>query len=109
MRGKISDSGPAVFPAVFIGSDPVLPAKRADELVAAWPDGKKEYLDRYREACITTGSKVSVFNLATDTPRTGEALGINDDFSLQVRFDDTGEEEAVRSGEVSVRGLYGYT
>ena len=82
---------------------------KLDELVAAWPAGKEEYLDRYREACITTGSKVSVFNLATDTPRTGEALGINDDFALQVRFDDTGEEEAVRSGEVSVRGLYGYT
>ena len=82
---------------------------KLDELVSAWPDGKRRYLEQYREACITTGSRVAVFNLADDTPRTGLALGINDDFSLQVRFDDTGEEESVRSGEVSVRGLYGYT
>ena len=40
--------------------------------------------------------------------RTGKAIAINDDFSLKVEFDD-GSTENLRSGEVSVRGLYGYT
>jgi BirA family biotin operon repressor/biotin-[acetyl-CoA-carboxylase] ligase len=34
-------------------------------------------------------------------------VAINDEFALVVR-DETGAEKTVRSGEVSVRGLYGY-
>jgi BirA family biotin operon repressor/biotin-[acetyl-CoA-carboxylase] ligase len=40
--------------------------------------------------------------------RTGTAVSINDDFSLKVEFSD-GSIENLKSGEVSVRGLYGYT
>ena len=83
--------------------------RNLDELAANWPSGKARYLEQYREACITTGTKVSVNNLAGDISRTGKAVRINDDFSLQVLFDDTNAEERVNSGEVSVRGLYGYT
>ena len=36
-----------------------------------------------------------------------EALDIDRDYGLIVRYGD-GREETVRSGEVSVRGLYGY-
>ena len=36
------------------------------------------------------------------------ALDIDDAFGLVVRHAD-GTEETIRSGEVSVRGLYGYT
>ena len=38
---------------------------------------------------------------------TATALGIDRDYGLIVRYGD-GREETVRSGEVSVRGLYGY-
>ena len=37
----------------------------------------------------------------------GEAVGIDDSFGLIVRRED-GTLETIRSGEVSVRGLYGY-
>ena len=40
--------------------------------------------------------------------RSGTAIAINEDFTLKVKFDD-GSVEDLRSGEVSVRGLYGYT
>ena len=39
---------------------------------------------------------------------TAQALDIDRDFSLVVRTG-TGETKTVRSGEVSVRGMYGYT
>ena len=39
--------------------------------------------------------------------KVAEALGIDRDYGLIVRYGD-GREETVRSGEVSVRGLYGY-
>lgn len=68
------------------------------------------YLERFRELCITTGSRITAFPQMTEQGqgRNGTALSVNDDFSLRVRFDD-GTEEDLRSGEVSVRGLYGYT
>ena len=37
-----------------------------------------------------------------------QALAVDEQYGLVVRHQD-GTEETVRSGEVSVRGLYGYT
>ena len=83
--------------------------KAMDKLAADWPDNSY-YLERYRELNITSGSRITAFPLMIENGqgRTGTALSINDDFSLKVRFDD-GSVEDLRSGEVSVRGLYGYT
>ena len=39
--------------------------------------------------------------------RTATAVAVDDQFGLVVRYPD-GREETVTSGEVSVRGLYGY-
>jgi biotin-(acetyl-CoA carboxylase) ligase len=39
--------------------------------------------------------------------RHGHAVGITDTGALVVRFAD-GHTEAINSGEISVRGLYGY-
>ena len=36
-----------------------------------------------------------------------EAIAVDPDFGLTVRYPD-GSEETVRTGEVSIRGLYGY-
>ena len=41
-------------------------------------------------------------------PFTGTALGIDDRGELLVKREDTGSVETVFSGEVSVRGIYGY-
>lgn len=64
-------------------------------------DGLREY----RAACLTLGRTVRL--LRPDGTQQAEALGIDRDYGLIVRYGD-GREETVRSGEVSVRGLYGY-
>lgn len=83
--------------------------KSMDKLASGWPDDSY-YLNRYRELNITTGSRITAFPQMAENGqgRTGTAVEINDDFSLKVRFDD-GSVSDLRSGEVSVRGLYGYT
>ena len=67
--------------------------------------GKEAMLEQYRRDCVTLGQKISV--VRGDEIRHGTALDIGDDGDLIVRFDD-GHTEAVSSGEVSIRGMYGY-
>lgn len=62
-------------------------------------------LDRYRQDCITIGQEVSL--VRGDTVRHGKALDIDFQGALIVEFA-PGQMEAVNSGEVSVRGMYGY-
>ena len=62
-------------------------------------------LDRYRRDCITLGQYVSI--LQSDQVRHAQALDIDAEGGLIVRYD-SGETGTVTSGEVSVRGLYGY-
>ena len=67
--------------------------------------GKAHILDRYRRDCITLGKEISL--VRGDEIRHGTALDIDEDGALIVRFPD-GTSQAVNSGEVSVRGMYGY-
>ena len=67
--------------------------------------GKDAMLDAYRADCITLGQQISL--VRGDNVRHGTALDIGDDGDLIVRFED-GTVSPVSSGEVSVRGLYGY-
>ena len=67
--------------------------------------GKTEILEQYRRDCITIGQDVSL--VRGDEVRHGKALSVDDDGALVVRFPD-GHTEVVNSGEVSVRGMYGY-
>lgn len=67
--------------------------------------GKEAMLEQYRRDCVTLGQKISV--VRGDEIRHGTALDIGDNGDLIVRFDD-GHTEAVSSGEVSIRGMYGY-
>ena len=67
--------------------------------------GKTTMLDRYRRDCITLGKEVSV--VKPGEIRHGTALDIDDEGALLVRFVD-GHSEYVNSGEVSIRGMYGY-
>ena len=85
--------------------------KRLDELASGWPDAHERYLNAYRDLCITPGNRIAAYQTVAgeSEARTGEAVSISDDFSLEVRFDGSDSVTGLKSGEVSVRGLYGYT
>ena len=63
------------------------------------------YLAAYRRDCVNLGKTVQLIG-AGKSERV-EAVGIDEQFGLVVRAAD-GTEKTVRSGEVSVRGMYGY-
>ena len=66
---------------------------------------KPAMLERYRRSCITLGQDISL--LRGEDVRYGHAVDVDENGALVVRFSD-GHLEAVNSGEVSVRGMYGY-
>lgn len=68
-------------------------------------DRKEDILRRYRSDCVTLGQQVCV--VRADEVTHGTALDVDGDGALVVRFED-GSVRAVSSGEVSVRGMYGY-
>ena len=67
---------------------------------------KPEILDQYRRDCITIGREISLLRVGAEV-RHGRAVDMDDEGALIVEFAD-GSVEAVNSGEVSVRGMYGY-
>lgn len=66
---------------------------------------KDAMLDRYRRDCITLGQEIAL--VRGDEIRHGRALDIDSEGALIVEFG-PGQVETVNSGEVSVRGMYGY-
>lgn len=66
---------------------------------------KQHLMTRYRADCITLGKPVAVHS--ANGIRHGNALSLDDDGALVVQYTD-GQLQTVASGEVSVRGLYGY-
>ena len=67
---------------------------------------KQKIMDSYRKLCVTLGQQILV--VRGDESAYGEALDLDEDGGLLVRFSD-GTEKVVSSGEVSIRGMYGYT
>ncbi len=67
--------------------------------------GAEETLHRYRRDCVTLGQEISL--VRGDEIRYGTALDVDESGALLVRFR-SGETETVNSGEVSIRGMYGY-
>lgn len=66
------------------------------------------YLAAYRSRCVNLGKTVRLLPFDGGEPETAQAVDIDEEFGLVVRGAD-GKERTVRSGEVSVRGLWGYT
>ncbi len=88
------------------------PARLSAHLIAALWDmrqqlftNKAELLDTYRKDCMTL--KKQVVLLRADEKMYGTALDIDSNGGLVVQFED-GRIQSVQSGEISVRGLYGY-
>ena len=90
-------SRPALAAAMIEGLDRLYTALKTGNLSA--------YLAAYRRDCVNLGKTVQL--LGTQGRETVTAVGIDDEFGLVVRAAD-GTEKTVRSGEVSVRGMYGY-
>lgn len=74
-------------------------------LDAALLTHQESILHRYREDCVTLGQDISV--LRGTQVRHGRALDIDESGALVVQYTD-GIREHVNSGEVSIRGMYGY-
>ena len=66
---------------------------------------KAVILDAYRTGCVTLGKDISV--VRGDDIRHGKALRVDDEGALVVSYPD-GTVQTVNSGEVSIRGMYGY-
>lgn len=77
-----------------------------DRMYAALRAGDlTEYREIYRRDCVNLGRQIRL--LRDEAEETAVAVDIDPQFALVIRRAD-GREETVRSGEVSVRGLYGY-
>ena len=68
-------------------------------------DNTAGYVERYRRDCVTLQKEVQL--LWQDVREKVFALDVDEQFGLVVRREN-GKIETVRTGEVSVRGLYGY-
>ena len=66
---------------------------------------KESIMDHYRSRCMTLGQEISV--VQGDHVRYATALSVDNDGGLTVRYAD-GQLQTVCSGEVSIRGMYGY-
>ena len=66
---------------------------------------RNQIMDRYRTDCVTIGQNICVVN--GENVRHARALSVEDDGSLRIQLSD-GMEELVSTGEVSIRGMYGY-
>ena len=66
---------------------------------------KERIMAQYQANCITIGKDIQV--LRSDTVRPGKAIDLDADGGLLIEYPD-GSREVVSSGEVSVRGMYGY-
>ena len=91
---------------------PITPAKLAAAMVEAlWEmdrtlfSEKAQLMAEYKENCITLGKEIQV--IRQEQIRRGKALDLDAEGGLLVQYED-GSTETVSSGEVSVRGMYGY-
>lgn len=91
--------------SVFIGSPPnarsLLCAAVLDELAKDYLRLPEEsFAEEYRRRCIVPGRRITV--LRGDSTLEADALSVDDECRLLVRYDD-GREELLGSGEISIR------
>jgi len=80
--------------------------KELDFLYSDFDSCYERCLQSYRKDCINIGRKILV--MKTQEGIEAEAVAVEEDFSLRVRYPD-GKEESIKSGEVSIRGVMGYS
>lgn len=96
-----------------IGCNPTTPAEMAAALIETlWQTDKRLLTEKaalmtaYKDRCMTIGQDVVL--VRGEEHNYGRALDVDENGGLIVRFSD-GQIRTVTSGEISVRGMYGYT
>ena len=104
-------AGLATSLSLAAGSD-ILPEKLAAAMIESlWNmsrilfSDKKQIMSVYKKNCITLGKEIQVIQSNRILP--GKAIDLDEDGGLLVIYAD-GSSQTVSSGEVSVRGMYGY-
>ena len=97
-RGYTLTARPDRLDAALIGS--------LSEMEQALFTGKTDWLREFAAHCITIGQDVKL--VRGDEVQLAHADGIDEKAGLLVTYQD-GSHGVVSSGEVSVRGMYGYT
>jgi len=80
--------------------------KNLENMCENWSGNFEKYLNPYKESCVSL--KKDAFIICGEKTEHVYVEDIDDSFGLIVRYPD-GRLETIRNGEVSVRGLYGYT
>ena len=107
-EGEVADLATSLAAEGYYVERPQLAAALIEELycLSDRMGGEiEDYLQEYRRRCVTIGKDVRL--LWTEGQERAFAEDIDDTFGLVVRRED-GEILTVKTGEVSVRGLYGY-
>lgn len=100
---ELRETAGSVFSETGLKPDrEALAAELTRELSGIWEEEKPE---EYRKLCVNLGKPVKI--LSPDGEREAQALDVTDAGALIVKYPD-GSTEEIFSGEVSVRGMYGY-
>ncbi|MBR3704944.1 MAG: biotin--[Oscillospiraceae bacterium] len=108
-QGEVADIATSLAIEGFAVERAALAAAMIEELYAlgdALGGEIGDYLEEYRRRCVTLGREVRL--MWSEEQSRAAALDIDEQFGLVVRMEN-GTVTTVRTGEVSVRGLYGYT
>ena len=103
---EIVNRAGAVFESLADDADNKLAAAVVNEFMTIYRSGlkKKDFLNEYRSRSCVIGRTVNVMRIAGGEALTAEAIGIDDDCRLTVRYDD-GTIESLGSGEVTIKGI----
>ena len=107
-QGEVADLAASLAMEGYSASRAALAAAMMEELYAISDASQQQiqtYVQEYRRSCITLGREIRL--VWTEDQKKARAIDIDDAFGLVVQLED-GTVSIVRSGEVSVRGLYGY-
>ncbi|MBN1892407.1 MAG: biotin--[acetyl-CoA-carboxylase] ligase [Clostridiales bacterium] len=96
LEGVPSPSAPRTLAAIL---------KHFSSMYPAFLSDISEFLCEYRRNCVTLGREVFIVG---EKDRIGTALDINEKGELMIRCSD-GSESVVSAGEVSIRGIAGYS
>ena len=107
-QGEVADIATSLAMEGFAADRAALAAAMIEELYALGDALNGDiigYVEEYRDRCVTLGREVRL--VWSEEQSRAVALDVDEQFGLVVRLEDD-QVTTVRTGEVSVRGLYGY-